>query len=124
MLPLVLESGTIHYEFHVPCSAVYDRFSKPVVVTTPMTRAEWFLLHTFAQEEGVLQVILSPDEGETDFLGKLTVVVEEVETLGIEKGSVAVEFLWRERRESGGDRVEATIKKGLAWVRKKASGFG
>ena len=124
MLPLALESGTIHYEIFVPCFAVYDRFSRPMVVTAAMTREEWYTLHAFAQEEGMLKVILSPDEGRTDFLGKLTVAVEEVETLGVEGGSVAVRFVWQERRESGGERVEARIREGLAWVRKKAGGFG
>ena len=77
-------------------------------------------LYAKIKEEGVLKVILSPDQGKTDFLGKLTVAVEEVETLGVEKESMGVRFWWQERKTEG-SKVEAKIRKGLAWVREKVS---
>ena len=117
-LPLILESGTTLYEFHVPCFALYDQLSNPTITTTAMTRAEWDLMHRFAQEEGVLKVILSPDNGRTDFLGKLTVDVEDVEPLGVEKRSVGVRFWWQGGKfEHGG--VRARIQRGLVWMKEK-----
>jgi hypothetical protein len=118
ILPLLLESGTILYEIHVPCFALYDRFSNATITTTAMTRSEWDLLHRFAQEEGLLKVILSPDRGRTNFLGKLTVDVEDVEPLGVEKTSVGVRFWWQDKEIEEG-RVQARIRRALAWVREK-----
>lgn len=83
-----------------------------------MTRGEWDLLHRFAQEEGLLKVILSPDGGRTNFLGKLTVDVEDVGPLGVEKRSVGVRFWWQDKEIEEG-RVQARIRRALAWVREK-----
>lgn len=83
-----------------------------------MTRGEWDLLHIFAQEEGLLKVILSPDGGRTNFLGKLTVDVEDVGPLGVEKRSVGVRFWWQDEEIEEG-RVQARIRRALAWVREK-----
>ena len=83
-----------------------------------MTRTEWDLLHRFAQEEGVLKIILSPDGGRTNFLGKLTVDVEDVGPLGVEKRSVGVRFWWQDKEIEDG-KVQAKIRKVLEWVREK-----
>lgn len=83
-----------------------------------MTRDEWDLLHRFAQEEGLLKVILSPDGGRTNFLGKLTVDVEDVGPLGVEEMSVGVRFWWQDKEIEEG-RVQARIRRALAWVREK-----
>lgn len=115
-LPLILESGTIYYELKIPCFALFDRLSNPTLTTTSMTRAEWNILHTFTQDDGVLKVILSPDDGVTNFLGKLTVVRGEADR--VEKGSVCVRFWWQEKKIDG-VALGATITKGLDWVKGK-----
>ncbi|KAF1969896.1 hypothetical protein BU23DRAFT_231803 [Bimuria novae-zelandiae CBS 107.79] len=120
MLPLVLESGTIHYELHVPCIALFNRLSQLTITTTSMTRAEWETLRTFIHEEGVLKVILSLDGGKTDFLGKLVVAggsgegEEGVE--GVERESVSVRVWWQERRGEGAV-LGARMRRGLEWVK-------
>ena len=65
-----------------------------------------------------MKVILSPDRGRTNFLGKLTVDVEDVEPLGVEKRSVGVRFWWQDKEVEEG-RVQARIRRALAWVREK-----
>ncbi|KAJ4288056.1 hypothetical protein N0V90_012073 [Kalmusia sp. IMI 367209] len=120
-LPLIMSSGTIKFEIHIPCFALYDRASNPTITTEDLTQEQWNTLYGFVQEEGVLKVILSPDGGKTDFLARLTTVEGGMGNERLEEGSVGVRVWWQEQR--GGPLV-ARIRRGLEWVKEKVEGLG
>lgn len=111
-LPLVLESGTRFYELFIPCLLLYDRASEPTLTTTAMTCAQWETLCDFVKREGVLKVVLGIEDDGVDMLGRVTRVGEE-----IDDGSIRVRFWRQEKKNNGGGKVRARVRRGLEWVR-------
>ncbi|KAF2681990.1 hypothetical protein K458DRAFT_391504 [Lentithecium fluviatile CBS 122367] len=90
-IPLALESNQDNFKIWVPVIAVYDKHSKPIIITDKrVTKADWDVLERFAKEERILRVVLVPNGGRIDFLRKLTEVGGEA---GDGKEAVRVGFL-------------------------------